>query len=478
MLIGLDLNQDEQVDYKLLLQGDMDQNINPEIIEEERLEYKYMCAYTYLIGLSKAYGEIKLTMHEVYGSGLIYYLEYKPYNEKSKDVIFQLKAGASHELEILKGVYKGRKLNLNQAVINKNTTLPNTVNYIDGNNNHMRLGRVFLEKNIGKTVVSVEKIVQDIQLMFEDEMVYQYTLPVMTGYSTKVDGMLSLEELCDKKIQLNLDTLSVMDLANEKYMWVDGVYYENPMKYEPSAVNDFYRTPSALHMRACYWVVDKGSIFKTYGISLMYTYMQLYNDKKYIPTQPKSGWLYEDYGIVDNFYDTRFNTDTVSALLHMQKIYPDDEVKQAIDNYFAFFMNYVQNNSFYVDGNIFVADYMNYSGKNKAMPHCSLNHMLEEMTVLYRYYLLYENKEAFDLAEQFLESIKLTKDRWIRSNGDLYYCVTEDGRFIKDDYPLVTYNDLNRGKYYLEKVYGEVPRDYLDILESKEKWAKANGHIK
>lgn len=478
-IIELDLNQDKQIDYQLLLRGDHGQALNPVRVEEEKLAYTYMSVYTYRYDLSNNYGEIELTMHHVYDSGLIYYVAYKPYSQESNAIIFQLEADGCVELQVLKGVYEGKKLLLNHETIHEDTALPNTVNYIDGDGNHIRLGRVFLEKPLGRTVVSVQKMTQGIQLMLGDKTLYQYRLPVKEGYATKVEGMVALEDLVgDKDNKLNLDTLSVMDLANEKFMWADGVYYENPDNYEPRADNDFYRTPSALHMRACYWVMDEGSIFKTYGISLMYTYMERFNNKHYIPTEPKSEWLYDDYGIEDNFYDTRFNTDTISGLLHMQKIYPDDQVKGVIDKYFAFFMDYVKDHGFYVDGHLFVADYMNENGEYTVKPHCSLNHMLEEMTVLYRYHLLYENQEAFDLAEEFLTSIMKTKDRWIRPHGDLYYCVTEDGRFIKDDYPLVTYNDLNRGKYYLEKVYGEVPRDYMALLESKERWAKDNGYIK
>lgn len=274
-----------------------------------------------------------------------------------------------------------------------------------------------------------------------------------------------------------MNTLGVMDFANEKYVWKDGVHYENPMLYEPEAPNDFYLTPSGLHIRACYWVLGKGSIYDTYGISLMYSYLNLYNDKGYIPTVPKSGWIYGEYGVEGNFYDTRFNTDTVSSFMHMQEKYPDIEIEEALRRYFSFFASHVKNNSYYVDEQLFVADYMNHSGKSTSVPHCSLNHMLEEMAVMFRYATMYENKEIFALAEQFLQSITATKDKWIRPNGDLFYCVTVDGEYIKQDYPLVIYNDLRRGEYTLRQIYGEAPADYMAILDSKTKWARGQGLI-
>ncbi|MCT4596640.1 MAG: hypothetical protein N4A50_02015 [Vallitalea sp.] len=475
----LDLDEDGTKDYTLFINGSSNKEINPTISKTELKEHKYMNEHIYYVDLAKDYGKLIITLHDVLDSGVAYYIEYIPNDSNSRELTFELKAGNSKELNLLEGYYTKDVLQYKDKKIANSTSLPNVVNYLDGDNNHIRLGRVFHETDLGRTVKSVSKIEKDIELtMNKKETSYHYTLPVKEHYSTKVEGMVSNKKLVtNKHIKFNIDTLLVMDLADKKYLWTDGVYYENPALYEPFAENDFFRTPSALHMRACYWVLDEGSIYTTYGISLMYKYAEAYNDKNYIPTKPRSGWIFQEYGIVEDFYDTRFNTDTVSSFLHMQEKYPDDEVENVIDKYFEFYVDFVENNSFYINENIFVPDYMDYNG-NDQVPHCSLNHMLSEMTVLYRYHLLYDNTEYFHLAEKLLNSILNTKDEWVKSNGDLYYCITKDGEYIRDDYPLVTYNDLMRAEYYINKIYGEVPKGYLEMKDAKEKWAKKNGYLK
>ncbi|QUH27820.1 hypothetical protein [Vallitalea guaymasensis] len=476
--LELDLDNDDNIDYVLIFDNGSGDNIKPTVSSEKCIEHKYMNEYEYEIDLSSDYGKVLLTFHEVFDSGMIYYVEYIPNGSSSKALSFSVKAGKADSYNIFEGYYEDKTLKFNDKDIISSTILPNIINFIDGENNHIKLGRVFHEKKLERSVKTVSEIEQNINMVIDNETTYRYELPVKKGYSTKVEGVLSLKNLIiDKKVKFNIDTLIALDLANIKYVWADGVYYDNPSTYRPSAENDFFRAPCATHMRACYWVLDQGSIFTTYGISLMYSYAKLYNDKNYIPTEPRSNWIYEEYGINENFYDTRFNTDTVSSFLHMQEVYPDEKIKRVLDNYFKFYIDFVEDNSFYVDGNIFVADYMDYNG-NVKMPHCSLNHMLSEMTVLYRYHLLYGDKEMFELAEKFLHSILNTKDGWIKNNGDLYYCITEEGKYKRDDYPLVTYNDLKRAEYYLKKIYGETPQEYQDILDSKEKWAKEKGYLK
>lgn len=477
-IMKFDLNKDKTMDYKLLIDGIVEeQPIEPIIINTDICKNKYMNEYKYEIELSEYYGKLKITLHEVIDSGILYYVEYIPNNKKSNGLTFTIEAPKTDCISIMEGYYEDDIMKYNISNVTASQSFNNILNLIDGSNNHIMLGRVFFEKDIGKTVKTVTKIKQDNTIIVNDKMIYKYTLPVKDGFSTKVSGMVSLNDLInDKNEQFNLATLSVLDLANKKYIWDDGLYDDNPNSYEPSTRNDFYRTACGYHIQACYWVIEKGSVFKNLGLSLMYSYGNLYNDKNYIPTIPRSNWLYNDYKIDGGFYDTRFNTDTISSLMYIQEVYPDDNIKEKLDLYFEFYTNFVNDNNFLVDGNIFVPDYMDYNG-NEIMPHCSLNHMLAEMTVMYRYYLVNKDVELFNLAETFLHSIINTKDNWIKSNGDLYYCVTRDGKYIKDDYKLVTLNDLDKALYYLEQVYKEVPEDFMTIYNSKRNWAIRHGYI-
>ncbi|GKX29900.1 hypothetical protein SH1V18_23800 [Vallitalea longa] len=475
--IWFDLDKDNVNDYELEIADLIDDKpIDPILTNMSLVKHKYMNEYTYDLNLSEEYGKLKLTFHEVIDSGILYYVEYIPYNKKSKSLSFSIEASKADSISVTEGYYENHVIKYNIHDVTSSQNFNNIFNLVDGDKNHIMLGRVFLEKDIGETVKSVTKIKQDNSIIMDDKNTYRYVLPVKNGYSTKVNGMVALNNLInDKSVQFNLATLSALDLADVKYVWADGIYYDNPSTYKPSAKNDFYRTACGTHMRGCYWVLDQGSIFTTYGVSLMYTYADLYNDKNYIPTVPRSDWLYDDYKINGEFYDTRFNTDTISSFLHMQEVYPDEKIKEVLDEYFEFYIDFVDNNSFYLDGNIFIADYMDYDG-NEIMPHCSLNHMLSEMTVMYRYHLLYQDDKLFDLAEKFLHSIMNTKDNWIKPNGDLYYCITKDGEYTRQDYKLVTLNDLDRAKYYLKLIYKEVPDDYMVIYNSKKDWAVKNGY--
>lgn len=474
-----DLDKDDKDDYELEI-ADLieDKPIEPIITDMDLVKHKYMNEYVYHMKLSKDYGKLKITFDEVFDGGISYYVEYIPYNKKSRSLTFSIEAAKTDSINVMEGYYKKDVMKYNTYDVASSQKFNNIFNVVDGKNNHVMLGRVFFEKDIGKTVKSVTTIKQDNAIIMDDKTTYRYVLPVKEGCSTKVNGMVSLDNLInDKSVEFNIATLSVMDLADVKYVWADGMYYENPSTYSPTAKNDFYRVACGTHMKACYWVLDQGSLFRTLAVSLMYTYANLYNDKNYIPTVPRSEWLYDDYKINGEFYDTRFNTDTISCFLHMQEVYPDDKIKKVIDDYFDFYIEFVKNNSFYIDGNVFIADYMDYNG-NEIMPHCSFNHMLSEMTIMYRYHLLYKDDELFDLAEKFLHSLMNTKDDWIKPNGDLHYCVTSEGKYTRQDYKLVTLNDLKRAEYYLKLIYKEVPADYMAIYESKRDWAIRNGYTK
>lgn len=307
---------------------------------------------------------------------------------------------------------------------------------------------------------------------------FSYDIDSLESYKTYIQGFVSDQEMVNWKDELSVRTFRVMSLGNNFQIFLDGIYSKNYTTYEPYEKNTYFRYPSALMIRSCSELYDKFSLFKAFSTSLTYSFVGEYNEQGFIPTKSKSQWLYKEYKIQGDFYDTRWNTDTFSALMRISKFIKDKKVTDAIDRYYKFFENHAKTNNFTTqDGLFFISDYI-AAKESSVKAHCSLNHYITEMDALYEYYELSQNSEALDLARKILKNIDASASKWIKSNGDLYYGIYTNGEYKGDDYPLVTYNDLVHTLGILKKYNEPVPDGLTKLYESKKKYAKSKGYIK
>lgn len=100
--VNLDLNKDGNTDYELRLSG-IDEEAKPEVTLQDATEHQYMTRYTYTIELNDI-GQVLLDMDYVFNQGLVYYIEYAPY-DNGKELTMDLIAGKQNGLEVARGFY-------------------------------------------------------------------------------------------------------------------------------------------------------------------------------------------------------------------------------------------------------------------------------------------------------------------------------------------------------------------------------------
>lgn len=481
--IDIDINEDGQVDYIVQI-ASLERTYDVSLDMKSIIHKKYLQEKNYKVNMTKnnkTTGIIDITFQKVLDNSYNYFIEFTPLQDDAKVNISIISKNMGNGFSLREAFYKENQMDFKYTPYSFPRKLSNTSNYIDGQNGKsMRLGKVYHTKDLGSTVIDIQTI-EDLHINVtqkESDMIYTIPLWNKKEYATRTEGILSLKPLVNWEKDFAYATTKVMDLTNQKLFWKNGIYYPTPSTYIPSTETSFYRTPSALQIRSAFWVLEDGELFRNHGISMMYAYAEAYDSKNFIPTAPESTWLQEDYGIGSKFYDTRFNTDTIMALMNIYTKYPDEVILQKINDYFLFFKDFSEKHSFSIEENqIYVPDYIDYEERNKKT-HSSLNHTIAEMIVLYQYYQLNNDQTYLDMAHRLRDTILSSYKNWIKEDGDLWYGITPDGKFIKNDYPLVTYNDLKYAEYYLKNIDGVIPYEWKILIESKEIWAKKEGYLK
>lgn len=480
--ISFDLNNDSISEFDLILYSDV-----PDItyIAQEAVttQYKYMTSTTYKykqMKKNKEIGYIELTVKSFLdNTGYMCFLNY--YSDK-RGIRLGYDLITSHEsskFETISIINADNKCSVERNETSDTGFLPNQVTYLESEDRYLKFNKIVTTKYLGSSVYEIEpKPVIGSYTKINNEMKVSYYLDSIPNKEIKASWILSKEPLVVWSHDFAYRTLLNMDYYNDTYFFNDGIYRINMYNYLPRSqkVPSYFKNPAGLQVRACKWVLNQGNLFRIIGLYSMYSYADSYNKEGYIPTQPMSEWLSKDFGIGYNFYDTRFNSDTVESLMRIYTDYPDEYVLEKIKNYIAFYKNYYEKYQYNVGKAIFVPDYMDITGKNK-INHTSLNHFISETYAMLGYYKLTGDKEALEIANQMLDSIKMTSDKWIRPNGDLWYKVTPEGKYVSNDYPLVTYNDLNYFKGFLKQIFGSVPQEVEKLFKSKEKWAIQNRYL-
>ncbi len=480
--VNIDADNDKNPDFKVVLyntQSDIKYVVqNPYITK-----YKYMTSKIYKLlqyKNGKKTGYVNLTLKSLSdNNNWMFFINYYS-DEDNIKLKYDIKAYTQQtNLNILTFPNQKGKYVLKREKAPSKVTLSNKVTYLESEKRYVKFGEIVSARGLGSTVCEIYKYKADnVLTKSKDGFNSQITLNSIAKREIRGSWLLSVNSMVDWSHKTAFYTMVKMDFESGTIFFSDGVYRENMYNYVPrsSSVRTYFKNPAGLQVRACKWVLDKGSLFKAVGVYSMYVFADSIGNKGYIPTQPMSEWLKSDFNISYNFYDTRFNSDTMTSLMYIYKDYPDKYVLEKLNKYISFYKRYYKTKQYKVGKAVFVPDYMDISGKNKINP-TSLNHFIAETEVMFLYYNLTGDKECHKIALEMLNSIKLTSGKWVRPNGDLWYRVTPQGVFNTDDYPLVTYNDLVFFKQILKTVEGKIPAEIEKIYQSKEKWAKSQGFL-
>lgn len=277
-----------------------------------------------------------------------------------------------------------------------------------------------------------------------------------------------------------LNELKRHDLAFERRWSLDGYYFQTPSNYTPSGKDILYKHPA--NYTGAYFIKNPvNNLFKEMGYVMTKTAMKNQNKLGYWPTGPKSNWLETDFGIGNDFYDTRFSTDFAVSLLHGYQLYNDKDFLKSAILYGEFFVDFAKNNSYKIEqGGILVQDY-GWEGYNEPT-HVSLNHHLAELNFLYELYYVTNEKSYLDLANEMLLGVENTKFRWVLPDNNLNYALyyTKDTNAMVD-YPYLTYNDLYHTNYLLNQLFNRNSEAITYLMNCKKQWMDNNnitGYIK
>ena len=481
-LIKLDLNGDSRTDYAFTIDSSRPCTVTKSDMTSTKYEFMRSDVYSYeLLDTAGSSCQVGLTLNYFPSGDCRYILNVSPAAGK-----FKVKVTACDIRGNINYLVTDQD---SKSYINKKSTIntfsADNVLYVESANRCMRLGKVFSTTEKDYSI----KIVHPHDYSFygtkkNSAVSFNYEFMKMEdGETIRLEGILSNKRLVDWSDDLTSRTIKFLDFpfaSESKYGIVfldDGMYWQTPTTYLPHiGDNSIYKYPSGLIIRSCYRVLDHGSIFADYGLNLTYDFSNSFNEAGYIPTQPQSKWLYDLYGFGHDFYDTRYNSDTVNAIFYLQKAYYDEDVMTKISKYIAFYKDHYKKYSFSVGNATYVSDYSDPEHKN-IKSHCSLNHMVSEIIVLYEYYDLTGDKESLKLANVMLSSISMTYKKWIKEDGDLWYSVDPKGKFSGNDYPLVTYNDLTELTDYLRLTKKPIPKEIQELRISKKAWAKKKGYI-
>lgn len=273
--------------------------------------------------------------------------------------------------------------------------------------------------------------------------------------------------------------VSFLDADKTDYRLLSsGVYQTLPDTYLPQRKGGgphVYRSAAAWLLGPCSYE-SNGPLFSALGRSILYSYLDAAANTGFIPTEPTSMWLRDDYGIGPSFYDTRFNFDTISRLMRVGELWREPLCGETVQSMLGTYLRFADSAAFTVDGIPFTPDYGDSDLTRRTGTACSLNHYLTEGLTLLQAGEVYENQAFIARGHAILRAIDRSAPRWIRENGDLWYAIRPDGQMEKDDYVTVTYNDLISAARYLDET--GVWSQYAGLqalLQSKERYLAQNG---
>ncbi|MBR8658640.1 MULTISPECIES: hypothetical protein [Brevibacillus] len=366
-------------------------------------------------------------------------------------------------------------------VINLEETaqLPNAPGFLETTDRHVWIGAPIVYKPLGRgTIEAKQEHVLPIAVHKQwGGFALEIRMPVQAGLVSEVWALESSHPLVPWDREQFASVWLALDLQRKAKWLYDGYYYQSPSTYVPTSPAAYWRIPENYVLRSLLFT-GQSRVAEDMAYVMLDASVQNQEAEGYWKTLPRSEWLWQDYGIPDGYYDTRFNTGAAELMLKGCQQYREERFCQSVKKYAAFFRDYAARHHFVVDGvNVgwLVADYAHPGGNKKT--HVSLNHQLAEINFLLNLYLQEGNPTDRELAEIMLNGVVNLGAKWVAPNGDLHYARFPDGSFGRTDYPYLTYNDLRETQRLYRAVYGRDEPVLDQLIRSKRAWMNANGVV-
>lgn len=343
---------------------------------------------------------------------------------------------------------------------------------------HYIVGQPYTYRHLAKgTVEAVSTLPVQVE-KDQDGWIVSFRYNLSSGVHGILWGAGSQNELVNLKDKDQLIMWSNYDLDKSARLLYEGYHYKSPTSYYPTTANSYWSIPSDYFTNS---LIRSGlsPASELIGQSMLMVAHRNINEEGFLPTLPRSNWLYNDYGIESGFFDTRFNADTIETNAKAYTKFGNEKFLEVAKQLSDYYLEHGKNNHHLVNNPIIgegwlVEDYGHLDGKKN---HTSLNHQLQ---AIYSFLLLYEveeNPEYLDFAEKMLNAIKITRDKWIMPNGNLEYAYMSNGSMGLVDYPYLTYNDLLNVQEALVRVKGESDSDLDILIDTKKQWLDRNNII-
>jgi hypothetical protein len=475
-----------QTEYFQLLSNDF--SLNPVYLKEQNFTYSTNKTLQWsLVKDKNIAGTLTYQQDQLTNGDTYYFLRYIPQMTMKDNVAvrlpikltaFQYRSVTYPDLDRLRSVWYGGGVE-NQSVftnpISMKATSPSKLPvsplYVDDQKGSYFLSNVDVLENQDRGVKKEREDLSQAIEVTKDGVVLH--LPSVKNTTVEQWGIVSKKQLVDWKNPDVVDALQVGDFGQIRKWSLDGYYEITPSSYEPSSPRSFWRNPGNAIGLKFLGMSGESRFLDDFSLVSLYTAVATQNGQGYWDSTPRSSWLYKDYGIDGDFYDTRFCTDTALFLLKAYTgDYKDLYFLTAANDYEQFYKKYAATHHFKTEhGGLLVWDYANV--KKSDMPtHTSLNHLANEMNFLYEFYKVTQDEEAHQLAGQMKMAIKDTTPFWTKENGDLCYSRRKDGTFGGTDYPLVTLKDLRYSQSLFEEVDGKTDPDFDSLIRIKEAYLK------
>lgn len=285
-------------------------------------------------------------------------------------------------------------------------------------------------------------------------------------------GMISAEPLADLNDPETLALLKKADLNMARKWTMEGPLEITPKSYKPYSASSFYINPS-YSVANVLLKQKKGRFAENMTLLSLYTASRTLSANGYWPITTRSDWLYADYGIQANYYDTRWSIDAafflMKGFLRFKENLFLDKAKVHAEYYLQFADKYHYKTA---NGGILVWDYMQEGNKNVKPVHVSLNHLLAEMNFLYEMYQLTQEERYLATARRIKTAVQDTHISWKNGTGDLHYRYQPAGTYTGLDYPLLTLTDLRKSLNLIEQSEGYIDKDVKYLIRTKEEYLR------
>lgn len=184
-------------------------------------------------------------------------------------------------------------------------------------------------------------------------------------------------------------------------------------------------------------------------------------DKTYWETEVTSTYLQGLYDIHAPFIDTRFNEQIALFYYNSGAEFEIPNYKEPLRNYADLIVSQRTNNNVIrvSRDSYYIPDY--FPIKQNVTTHTSMNHLLGGMNILLMAYNEFGDAKYLETATAIVTALSIEKDKWIRSNGDIWYRVNKEGQFAGTDYQHLTLEDLIQSY----RLWKDIDPTYLYVLE-------------